>query len=159
MKTALLVLALLLAVNVDAGNHLPISVAEWIRANNCADESRRNDIIDEFIAPRYASFAMDGTQLGDRQALKMFLQKSHAAFSSYQLEVLDSAVQGDRTWLRLRASGRNVGPVMGLEPSGVDVSLGLVVILESNNNQVTREWLLSDTSALLRQLKPPTDHR
>lgn len=153
MKTLLLALLLLLTFGVDAVDQLPTPVSQWILANNCEKENRRTEIIDQFISIQYESFTMDGRKLGGRQSLKEFLGRSHSAFRNYRLEVLDSATQGSRTWLRLRATGTNVGAVMGIEPSGAEVSVGLVVILEVQNNQITREWLLSDSASLLRQIK------
>jgi len=145
----------LLALDSVAADPLPVAVSDWLRANNTPGELQREQIIDNVVAIDFVSSSMDGLKIGDRASFKYFLRGAHAAFRDYRLDVLDSATQGNRIWLRIKASGTHVGPLMGIEPSGTKVSLGLVVILEVVHDRVTHEWQLSDTASLLRQLRTP----
>lgn len=154
---ALLGMALcsVLALDAFAADPLPSVVNDWIRANNTSKEVQREQIIDNTVAVDFVSSSMDGLSLGDRDSFKLFMRGAHKAFSDYRLDVLDSAKQGNRIWLRIKASGTHVGPLMGIDPSGTKISVGLVVILEIENEKITREWQMSDVASLQRQLSTP----
>lgn len=141
-----------LSSSTYAADPLPSVVQEWLRANNTSGEVQREQIIDNVVSVEFVSSTMDGTRLGDRDAFKAYLRGAHGAFKDYRLEVLDNSEHENRIWLRLRASGMHVGPLMGVKPSGTKISLGLVVILEISNDRIIHEWQISDTASLANQL-------
>lgn len=131
---------------------LPIAVQSWLQANSTSDDEERDAMIDEVVSANFVSSTMDGAAVGDRDSFKRFLRGAHAAFDNYQISMLDSVIDDRRVWLRLRGTGTHVGPIMGIEPSGINVSIGVVVVLEVADGRIIHEWQLSDIPKLTQQL-------
>jgi predicted ester cyclase len=140
---------------VWAGEDLPYPVQQWLKVNNTIDQNSRNTMIDKLIADDYVAMSLNDVVSGNREQLKSYLSGAHGAFSDYRLHVLDTAWQADKVWLRLEASGMHQRTFLGVPATNRQVTVGLVVILQISEDQVLREWQLSDTGSLMRQISEP----
>lgn len=123
---------------------------DWIRANGTADASARESLIDRIVSRDYAAGDMTGAVSGDRDAFKRYLAGAHAAFARYRLTLRQRAIDGDRVWMVLEASGQTRPGSPG-EPAK-DIAVSLVVILRVAHGKIVREWLLTDVAGLNAQL-------
>jgi predicted ester cyclase len=113
--------------------------------------SRGNlDVCDELVAVD-ATEHQRGLQpgaAGARQAIRTL----HDWFDDFHLEIEDVIAEGDRVWLRNRATGVNTGRVFGRPPTGRRFEITVFDILRIHDGRIVEHWGVPDQLGLLVQL-------
>jgi steroid delta-isomerase-like uncharacterized protein len=113
----------------------------------------RLDLIDELVAED----AIDHEELpiasGEmRTDLRMWLTELRRAFPDYHVEVQDLIVEGDKAVARERITGTNLGPLMGIAPTGRPICISGIDIVRVQDGRIVERWGLTDFQAMSRQL-------
>jgi steroid delta-isomerase-like uncharacterized protein len=83
---------------------------------------------------------------------KMFYSAMLAAFPDMQLRIEDMFAEGDRLVTRWSARGTHNGNMMGIPPTGKQISIGGIAIDRFENGQSVEHWEVFDQMAMMQQL-------
>ena len=110
------------------------------------------DALVEFLAPSFVNYdplpGLPGTLEGAKQLHRMLF----AAFPDLKMTIQDQAAEGDKVWTRKIASGTHQGELLGIPPTGKNVSWIIIDIMSLRNGQVTEHWGVADVMSLMQQL-------
>ncbi len=106
---------------------------------------------DELAAPdlvlHNASMTIQGLE-----AYKQFLSMYFTAFPDLQFTIEDMIAEGDTVVVRQTARGTHQGNLMGIPPTGKQVTVSGIAIVRVLNNKGVEEWFNGDDLGLLQQL-------
>ncbi len=115
----------------------------FVRGNTAA--------VDELVDPSFVAHTWPST--GDPRAdLRAAIERVGAALADGAFVIDDMIAEGDRVAVRLTASATQVGPFMGLPPSGRRYSIGEIHIFRVRDGLVVEHWHQFDQLGMLRQL-------
>ncbi len=106
--------------------------------------------IDELFAPDFVEHQA-GIAPG-RDGVKGSIRALRTAFPDLRLEVEDVIADGDRVWLRLRATGTHEGPFMGLPGSGRLIDITVIDIARVVDGRLVEHWGVADRFAVAQQI-------
>jgi steroid delta-isomerase-like uncharacterized protein len=112
---------------------------------------RNLDLLDDLLAPDFASWLPDGTRLG-RDQYRDAVLASHQAFPDLVVEVLDQLAEGDKVATRWRATGTHRGPFAGIPATGRPVRITAIHLHRVADGKLTEHWEEIDLLRLMRQL-------
>ena len=75
-----------------------------------------------------------------------------AAFPRYEISADDLIAEGNKVTLRATLRGRHQGALMGLAPTGRQVTQSGLVFYELEGGKIVRHWMGFDRLGLLQQL-------
>jgi predicted ester cyclase len=78
-----------------------------------------------------------------------------AAFADVEVVPLQVVIEGDSVAWRWRLSGRHVGPIAGIAPSGEPVSVEGVNFQRIGEGRVVEHWTTVDLAPLARKAASP----
>jgi predicted ester cyclase len=84
--------------------------------------------------------------------LKQHIRMFEVAFPGYQLSAEDLVVEDDRAAIRSIMTGTHQGELMGIPPTGKQVSVPLMVFYRVAGGKIVEFWMNADTLGLLQQL-------
>ena len=114
---------------------------------NAGDLAVVDEIVDENIAYREAGRDIDG-----RHAFKRGLSAYLAAFRNPLLSIDDLAAEADRVAFRWTLRGTHVGPLLGFDPTGKEVTFSGIIFLRLASGRIVEWWGHSDALGLMQQL-------
>ena len=85
---------------------------------------------------------------GYKQQISMF----HNAFPDLQTTVEDEIVEGDRLVMRFTMRGTHQGPLMGIPPTGKQITISGISIGRIANGKIVENWTNADLLGLFQQL-------
>ncbi len=107
-------------------------------------------VIDELVASDYVlHFA---PEVRGPKGMKHFVTMYRTAFPDYACTVEDQIVEGDKVVTRWTVRGTQRGELMGIPPTGKQVTLPGVVIDRLANGQLAETWFQADVLGMLQQL-------
>lgn len=83
---------------------------------------------------------------------KMFYSTMLAAFPDMQVRLEDVFAEGDKLVSRWSARGTHNGDMMGIPPTGKQISVGGIAIDRFENGQSVEHWEVFDQMGLMQQL-------
>ncbi len=86
------------------------------------------------------------------ESLKQHIKMFEAAFPGYQLSAEDMVVEGDKVAVRSIMTGTHQGELMGIPPTGKQVTVPLMVMYRIAGEKIVEFWINADTMGLLQQL-------
>lgn len=110
-------------------------------------------IVDELVAEDYTNHnpivpdAPPGPE-GFKQNVSALL----TAFPDIDWTIEDVIAEGDKVVFRVTGHGTHEGELMGIGPTGREVTLSGIVIFRIRDGQVVERWAQFDTIGMLRQL-------
>ena len=116
------------------------------------------EIVDELVAEDYTNHhpivpdAPPGPN-GFKQNVVALL----TAFPDIAWTIEDVIAEGDKVVFRANGHGTHEGELMGIEPTGREVTLSGIVMFRIDEGQVIERRAQFDTIGMLRQLGGPTD--
>lgn len=111
----------------------------------------RPEAVDELVAEDFVAHTWPST--GDpRGDLKRAMERVSAGLADAAFEIEDMIGEDDRVAVRLTASATQVGPFMGIPPSGRRYSIGEIHIFRVRGGQVVEHWHQFDQVGMMRQL-------
>lgn len=109
-------------------------------------------VVDELCSPDLVDhqFGLAGTGAQALANVRAAVADVHGAFPDLTFTVEDSAVQGDRVWVRVTGRGHASGPFFG-PPSGRPVEFTVIDIARVVDGRIVEHWGVPDRFALLAQ--------
>jgi steroid delta-isomerase-like uncharacterized protein len=83
---------------------------------------------------------------------KMFYSALLAAFPDMHVRIEDVFAEGDKLVTRWFAHGTHNGDMMGIPPTGKQISVGGIAIDRFENGQSVEHWEIFDQAGLMQQL-------
>ena len=84
--------------------------------------------------------------------LKQHIRMFEAAFPGYQLSEEDLIVEGDKAAVRSVMTGTHQGELMGIPPTGKQVSVSVMLVYRVAEGKIVEFWMNGDMLGLLQQL-------
>jgi predicted ester cyclase len=74
------------------------------------------------------------------------------AFPDYTLEPHDLITEGDRVVLRATVHGVHRGELMGIAPTGRQITVPLIIIYRLEGGKIIEHWMQADEAGMMQQL-------
>ena len=116
----------------------------WDRQNPAA--------ADDFLAPNYKRHRSPTAEPLTRDGQKELLTKFRAAFPDIQVTVEEIIAEGGHIAFRSTMRGTHLGELLGIAPTGRQVTAGLVDVIHVENGKFVEQWGGPDLLDLLQQL-------
>ena len=113
--------------------------------------SKNLSVLDEMVAPNFVFHNSVQTFYGP-EGFKQFATTYHTAFPEAHFTIDDVIAEGDTVVLRWTARGTHSGGLLGMAPSGKQVTVsGMTITLLSNGKSV-ESWGEFDALGMLQQI-------
>ncbi len=112
------------------------------------------DAYDEILAPNYQDHDTQNPNAGTQgpEGAKRTAEMYRAAFSDSHFEIEQQFADGDYVVTRWTASGTHDGELMGIPPTGKQVSVSGITIDRFEGGKMVEGWTNWDTIGLMQQL-------
>jgi predicted ester cyclase len=107
---------------------------------------------DAFLAPNYKRHRSPTAEPLTREGQKALLARFRAAFPDIQITVKEVIAEDDRIAFRSTMRGTHRGELLGIAPTGRQVTVGLVDVIHIENGLFVEQWGGPDLLDLLQQL-------
>ena len=107
---------------------------------------------DAYFSPMLKDHALPPGFPEGLEGRKMFASALFTAFPDMHFRIEDMLTEGDKLVARWSAHGTHTGELMGIPPTGKQVSLGGIAIDRFENGQSVELWEIFDQLGLLQQL-------
>ena len=88
-----------------------------------------------------------------KEGVLEFFRMYRAAFPDLQMRAEEVLTSGDKTVIRVRATGTHQGEMMGMPPTGKSIDVKLIDIMQFNDaGMICEHWGLIDMLSLMQQL-------
>jgi steroid delta-isomerase-like uncharacterized protein len=109
-------------------------------------------ILDELMAPNYARYMSGQASSLNREGQKQRITTFHRALPDLHLTIEDLIAEGDKVVFRIIIRGTQQGMLMGVPPTGKQVTLTAIDIARVADGKIVEHWGQMDTLGLLQQL-------
>ena len=110
-------------------------------------------IVDELVAQDYVGH--DPTQpepIQGRDGFKQFVGMYQSAFDDAMVTIDDLIAEGDQVVARWTGRGTHTGELMGIAPTGKEVTVSGITVSRLEDGKIAEEWELMDALGMLVQL-------
>lgn len=110
--------------------------------------------IDRYIADDFVEYEElpPGIEGSGKEAGRQMFAMMHAAFPDFRAEIHDLLEDGDKVAARVDFVGTHQGEFMGIPPSGNQMRVQVLDILQFRDDKVIAHWGLMDTATLMAQI-------
>ena len=105
----------------------------------------------ELYAPDVVYHSTEG-DLSGRDALKGYLSVYFTAFSNIRITADDVIAEGDKVVSRATANVAHTGDLMGIPPTGKNISVQGITIMGIADGKIAEEWEIFDITGMMQQL-------
>ena len=112
----------------------------------------RKDVVDELVADDFVAHTWPSTTGNPRDDLKAAIDRVGGALEDPSFTVDGLIAEGDAVAARLTTSATQVGPFMGLPPSGKRYTIEEIHWFRLRGDQVVEHWHQMDQMGLMKQL-------
>ena len=127
---------------------------------NCEEAFNKGDlaVADENIANNYVYHGSGGLEFKGPEGFKQFITMLRTAFPDLHVTVGDMFAEGDKVAHRLILRGTHKGELMGIAPTGKQVTLSANVISRFAGGKEVEAWSNLDDLGMMQQMgvAPPT---
>ncbi len=113
------------------------------------NEGKLNDL-DKIVSTEFVEHQFLG-EPGVR-GLKSLIGQLRTAFPDLKMTIEDSAVSGEKVWVRLRCQGTHKGPLMGIGPTGRKIDTMALEVGRFEKGKLVEHWGVPDRFAAMSQL-------
>ncbi len=116
-------------------------------------QDRNLALIDELVAQDYVGH--DPTQpepIRGRDGFRQFVGMYQSAFHDATVTIDDQIAEGDRVTTRWTGRGTHTGELMGIAPTGKEVTVSGITVTRLAGGKIAEEWELMDALGMLVQL-------
>ena len=107
--------------------------------------------VDALVADDFVPHTWPSDPSG-KAALKAAIERVAAGLADVAMTIDDLVAEGDEVVARLTATARQVGPFMGLPPSGRTYTIGEIHLFRLRDARIVEHWHQADMLGLMRQL-------
>ena len=86
------------------------------------------------------------------EELKQHIAAFEAAFPGYGMIVEDMIAEGDKVVVRGAMHGTHKGDLMGIPPTGKQVTMPVIIIYRIADGKIVEHWMIADQLGLMQQL-------
>lgn len=109
------------------------------------------NVFDELMVLNFVDHEASTTMQG-LEAFKQFVSAYLTAFPDLHFTIEDQIAEEDKTTLRYTARGTHRGDLMGIPPTGKQVTVTGIFITRWANGKAEESWLNFDALGMLQQL-------
>jgi steroid delta-isomerase-like uncharacterized protein len=109
-------------------------------------------VIDELVAPKYVGHDPAQPDTQGPQGIKEFITGYLTGFPDGKITIDEQLAEGDLVATRWTGRGTHQGELMGIPPTGKQVTVSGITISQIKNGKVVEEWSNWDTLGMLQQL-------
>ena len=113
------------------------------------NEGKLNEL-DKIVSTEFVEHQFLG-ESGPR-GLKSLIGQLRTAFPDLKMTIEDSAVSGEKVWVRLRCQGTHNGPLMGIAPTGRKIDTSALEVCRFEKGKLVEHWGVPDRFAAMSQL-------
>ncbi len=111
---------------------------------------RNMAFLDENFAPNWVHHDPAGPE--DMETFKQRLTMQLAAFPDFHFTVEDVVAEGDKVAARWTARGTHKGELMGIPPTGKQVTIAGIGYIRFQGGKIVEDWTLHDALGMMQQL-------
>lgn len=86
------------------------------------------------------------------EVLKHHIELFEAAFPGYQLTAEQMIAEGDQVFVRTTFTGTHEGDLMGIAPTGKEVTVAIALTYQIADGKIVDHWMLADLLTLMQQI-------
>jgi predicted SnoaL-like aldol condensation-catalyzing enzyme len=86
------------------------------------------------------------------EGTKALISGLRSMFPDIKLVIEDTAVEGDKVWVRARARGTNNGSIMGKPPTGKTMEIDVFDVCRIKDGKIIEHWGVPDQLGMLEQV-------
>jgi steroid delta-isomerase-like uncharacterized protein len=109
-------------------------------------------LADELIAESVVFRGSLGISVQGREGFKEYMRAVHRAFPDFHNRIEELIAENERVAARLTYTGTHQGEVLGIAPTGRQVSYAGMALFRVVDNRIAEGWVLGDVHELVRQL-------
>ena len=113
--------------------------------------SKNLAVLDELVAPNFVFHNSVQTLYGS-EGFKQFATTYHNAFPEAHFTIEDAIAEGDTVALRWTARGTHSGELLGIPPTGKQVTVSGITITLISNGKSVESWGEFDALGMLQQI-------
>ncbi|RPJ20499.1 MAG: ester cyclase [Chloroflexi bacterium] len=106
----------------------------------------------DYFSPNLTDHALPPNLPGGLEGRTMFVSAFMSAFPDMHIHVEDTVIDGNKVVIRWSAHGTHKGDLMGIPPTGKEVSITGIAIDRFENGQSVEHWEIIDQMSLMQQL-------
>ncbi len=107
--------------------------------------------VDELLDDAFVGHG-GGPGIAGRDGMKAVIERVSKGLAEATMTIDDVIAEGDRVAVRLTSHAVQVGPFMGLPPSGMPYTIGEIHIFRVRDGKVVEHWHEADFLGMMRQL-------
>ncbi len=108
--------------------------------------------IDEICSPDYIDHASFPGMPPNRDGLKQYSEMRAASLPDYHSTIEGIIAEGDKAVLRFTGRGTHRGAMMGIPPTGKQVTIKGIAIHRIAKGKVVENWVTMDMLSVMQQL-------
>jgi predicted ester cyclase len=110
-------------------------------------------VLDEVLDPDFIEHqALAPGVPRTREAVAALIRTLRTGFPDIHLSIEAIDAVGDRVWARIRATGTNKGPFMGIPPTGRSIAIDVFDLIRMEGGRIAEHWGVPDHLTLMQQL-------
>jgi steroid delta-isomerase-like uncharacterized protein len=116
-------------------------------------QDRNLALIDELVAQDYVGHdPIQPEPIRGRDGFRQFVGMYQSAFHDATVTIDDQIAEGDRVMTRWTGRGTHTGELMGIAPTGKEVTVSGITVSRLAGGKIAEEWELMDALGMLVQL-------
>jgi len=109
-------------------------------------------VADEICATDFVNHSPDLGTMPDREGLKQYVSMMLSAFPDYHGTVEHLIAEGDKVVVGGTFTGTHKGEIMGIPPTGKQITASAISILRIAGGKVVERWNITDRLGVMQQL-------
>jgi len=121
---------------------------------NCEEALNKGDlaVADENIATNYVYHGSGGQEFKGPEGFKQFITMLRTAFPDLHFTIEDMVAEGDKVAHRLTLRGTHKGELMGIAPTGKQVTTTAITISRFVGGKEVEAWSSMDMLGMMQQM-------
>ncbi len=110
------------------------------------------DAVDELMDPNYVEHSPFPGQAPGLEGQKQMFAMMRAAFADFNVTIEEMIAEGDKVVVRSTTRGTHNGEFMGIPPTGKQVTVSEIHIIQIAEGKGVAHWGEQDTMGMMQQL-------
>jgi predicted ester cyclase len=109
--------------------------------------------VDETVSPSLVEHQRFDSPLPQGpEGKKALIGSLRGMFPDIKLAIEDTALQGDKVWIRMKARGTNSGSIMGRPPTWKGMEIDVFDVVRVRDGKIVEHWEVPDQLGMLEQV-------
>jgi predicted ester cyclase len=130
----------------------PKAVVERFNFEVIRDGNRAS--FEALMAPDFVNWSAPNAATRDAEAMwATFTSVLRPAIAGMEVQIHEQLCDGDKVTTRKSISGKHVGPLMGIEATGENISIDVIDIVRVRDGRYVEHWGVNTLAAVVAQLQ------